>query len=89
MPTQITEWSTALMTSLAAAMGLFFSAIPKVLGFLIILIVGWLIGGTVGIGTVLFALLIGPFVGYGLMLVGRVAGTGGSAPTDSDPALEA
>lgn len=47
MPTQITEWSTALMTSLAAAMGLFFSAIPKVLGFLIILIVGWLIASLV------------------------------------------
>lgn len=50
MPTQITEWSTALMTSLAAAMGLFFSAIPKVLGFLIILIVGWLIASLVGKG---------------------------------------
>ena len=47
MPTQITEWSSALMTSLAAAMGLFFSAIPKVLGFLIILIVGWLIASLV------------------------------------------
>ena len=54
-----------------------------------VVIIGWLLGGTVGIGTVLFALLIGPFVGYGLMLVGRFAGTGRSAPTDSDPALEA
>jgi len=47
MPTQITEWSTALMTSLAGAMALFFSAIPKVLGFLVILIVGWLIASLV------------------------------------------
>lgn len=54
-----------------------------------VVIIGWLLGGTVGIGTVLFALLIGPFVGYGLMFVGRVAGTGGTAPTESDPALEA
>lgn len=47
MPTQVTEWSTALMTSFAGAMALFFSAIPKVLGFLVILIVGWLIASLV------------------------------------------
>ena len=29
MPTQITQWSEAMMTSLTAAMALFFSAIPK------------------------------------------------------------
>ncbi|MDC8758121.1 mechanosensitive ion channel family protein [Janthinobacterium fluminis] len=43
MQTQITEWSTALMTSLAAAMALFFSSIPKILGFVVILIVGWMV----------------------------------------------
>ncbi len=43
MQTQITEWSAAMMTSLAAAMALFFSAIPKILGFLVIAIVGWLL----------------------------------------------
>jgi uncharacterized membrane protein YczE len=32
--------------------------------------VGWLLGGSVGVGTVLFALLVGPAVGYGLLLVG-------------------
>lgn len=47
MPTQVTEWSAALMTSLVGAMALFFSAIPKVLGFLVILIVGWLIASLV------------------------------------------
>lgn len=47
MPTQITEWSAALMTSLAGAMALFFSAIPKVLGFLVILIAGWLVASLV------------------------------------------
>lgn len=47
MPYQITEWSTALITSLAAAMALFFSAIPKVLGFLVIVIVGWLLASLV------------------------------------------
>jgi hypothetical protein len=43
MPVQVTEWSEALMTSLAAAMALFFSAIPKILGFLVILVAGWII----------------------------------------------
>ncbi len=47
MPTQVTEWSAALMTSLAAAMALFFSAIPKVLGFVVIVIVGWLLASLV------------------------------------------
>ena len=43
MQTQITEWSGALMTSLAAAMALLFSGLPKILGFAIIIIVGWLV----------------------------------------------
>jgi hypothetical protein len=41
MPVQVTEFSEALMTSLAAAMALFFSVIPKILGFLLIVAVGW------------------------------------------------
>jgi uncharacterized membrane protein YczE len=36
----------------------------------VVLAIGWLLGGIVGLGTVLFALLIGPSVGYGLMSVG-------------------
>jgi uncharacterized membrane protein YczE len=40
-----------------------------------VLVLGWLLGGTVGVGTVLFALLIGPSVGYGLRLAGRVGRT--------------
>lgn len=36
-----------MMTSLAAAMVLFFSAIPKILGFLVIVIVGWLIASLI------------------------------------------
>ena len=54
----------------------------------VVLLIGWLLGGVVGIGTVLFALLIGPSVGYGLLLVGHLAGTG-SHPDDSHPELEA
>jgi uncharacterized membrane protein YczE len=33
---------------------------------------GWALGGTVGLGTLLFAVLIGPSVGYGLKLAGAV-----------------
>ena len=47
MQNDVTEWSTALMGSLATAMALFFSAIPKIFGFLIILIVGWLVASLV------------------------------------------
>ena len=57
----------------------------------VVLVIGWLFGGTVGIGTVLFALLIGPSVGYGLRLVGRLAP--GVVPAevieDEHPELEA
>ena len=57
MPTQITEWSAALMTSLAAAMALFFSAIPKILGFIVIVIVGWIVASLVekGVAAILRA----------------------------------
>jgi len=49
----------------------------------VVLVLGWLLGGTVGIGTVLFALLIGPSVGYGLRLAGRVGrATGAGALVD-------
>jgi hypothetical protein len=47
MPTAITDWSTAMMTSLGAAMAMFLSAIPKIIGFAVILIVGWLLSSLV------------------------------------------
>ena len=37
------DWGTALVTSVAAALAMFMEAIPKVIGFLVILIIGWLI----------------------------------------------
>lgn len=37
------DWGTAVMTSLTTALAMFLSAIPKVIGFLIIVIIGWLI----------------------------------------------
>ena len=44
-----------------------------------VLAIGWLLGGTVGIGTVLFAVLIGPLVHVALPLLDTRA-TGSSAP---------
>jgi hypothetical protein len=43
----VTNWSEALLTSLAAALALFMSAIPKVIGFALILIIGWFIASAV------------------------------------------
>lgn len=54
-----------------------------------VLAAGWLLGGTVGVGTVAFALLIGPSVGYGLRLAGAVGGTGRSIVSEDDPATDA
>lgn len=42
-PAPITDWGTAVMSSLAAALALLLSSIPKVIGFLVILIIGWFI----------------------------------------------
>ena len=47
MPVQITQWSDAMLTSLAAAMALLFSAIPKIIGFGLILIAGWFIASLI------------------------------------------
>lgn len=57
---------------------------------IVVLAVGWVLGGTVGIATVLFALLIGPSVGYGLRLVGWLAGAHADVrDEDVHPELEA
>ena len=39
----VNDWGEAIMTSLANALALFLAAIPRVIGFLIILLIGWLI----------------------------------------------
>lgn len=46
--------------------------------------VGWLLGGTVGIGTLAFAVLIGPMVGVTLPLL-RVPDAAGSGPGIANP----
>ena len=39
----VTDWGTALITSAAAALALLLGAVPKVIGFAVILIIGWII----------------------------------------------
>lgn len=46
----ITDWGAALMTSLTAALSLFLAAIPRIVGFIVIVIVGWLISGLLAAG---------------------------------------
>jgi hypothetical protein len=41
----INEWGAALAASLTTALSLFLGAIPRIIGFLVIVIVGWLISG--------------------------------------------
>jgi Conserved TM helix len=43
----IRDWSEALLTSLAAAMAIFFAAIPKIIAFAVILIIGWIVAALV------------------------------------------
>ena len=43
----VTSWTDAVMTSLAAALALLLGAIPKIIGFAVILIIGWLIASAV------------------------------------------
>lgn len=79
-----------LMTGLHQRTGI--AITPARLGIEVaVLSIGWILGGTVGLGTVLFALLIGPSVGYGLRLVGALAGSRTAVKPDppSHPELEA
>ncbi len=43
----VTSWTDAVMTSLAAALALLLGAIPKIIGFALIVIIGWLIASAV------------------------------------------
>lgn len=47
MNSQITSWGASLMASLSAALSLLFAAVPRVIGFLIILGIGWLIASLI------------------------------------------
>lgn len=43
MDSQVSSWGASLMASLTSAMSLFFAAIPRVIGFALIIIVGWIV----------------------------------------------
>ena len=43
----VTNWTDAIMTSLAAALAILLGAIPKIIGFAVIIIIGWLIASAV------------------------------------------
>jgi len=45
--TPVTDWGQAMMTSIAAALAMFLGAIPKVIGFAVILIIGWIIASLI------------------------------------------
>jgi hypothetical protein len=45
--TPVSNWGEALLTSLAAGLMVLFAAVPKVIGFLAILIIGWLIASAI------------------------------------------
>lgn len=47
MNSQITSWGASLMASLSASLSLLFAAVPRVIGFLIILGIGWLIASLI------------------------------------------
>jgi hypothetical protein len=43
----VRDWSEAMLTSLAGGLAIFFAAIPKILAFAVILIVGWFVAGLI------------------------------------------
>lgn len=49
-----------------------------------VLLTGWLLGGTVGLGTLAFATLVGPAVGIGLRTAGHIGGVGGAPAGAAD-----
>lgn len=48
--TNVRDWGEALMTSVTGALALFMSAIPRILGFIVIVVVGWFIAGLIAKG---------------------------------------
>ncbi len=43
MDSQLSNWGSSLMASLTSAMSLFFAAIPRLIGFVVIIVVGWIV----------------------------------------------
>src|SRR5947207_4697872 len=47
VPVPVRDWGDAIFTSITQALALFLAAIPKIIGFLIIVAIGWLIASLV------------------------------------------
>src|SRR5438874_907182 len=47
VPVPVRDWGDAIFTSITQALALFLAAVPKVIGFVIILAIGWLIASAV------------------------------------------
>jgi len=43
----VQDWSEAMLTSLAGGLAMFFAAVPKVIAFAVILVLGWFLAGLV------------------------------------------
>lgn len=47
MPTPTASWSEALMASLSSALAMLFAAVPHIIGFLVIVAIGWIIAAVI------------------------------------------
>ena len=52
VPVPVRDWGDAIFTSITQALALFLAAIPKIVGFIIILAIGWIVASLVGKGVV-------------------------------------
>jgi small-conductance mechanosensitive channel len=50
VPVPVRDWGDAIFTSITQALALFLAAIPKIIGFIIILAIGWLVASLVAKG---------------------------------------
>jgi hypothetical protein len=78
MDPHITSWGNSLMASLSSAMSLLFAAVPRILGLLVILGIGWLVAvNQVGIASSLVTILFMAVVGALALALGLSFGLGG------------
>jgi len=59
MPVVVTNWGDAILTALANALNLVLTFIPKFIGFLLILLIGWIIASVVSRAVTLLLRKIG------------------------------
>jgi len=52
VPVPVRDWGDAIFTSITQALALFLAAIPKIIGFIIILAIGWIVASLVAKGAV-------------------------------------